>query len=529
MTDFRTYIEQSKKRCKENYRLDPNSVPSLQVELTAEEIERSRKKLEVSLPIIHHFMEKVIYYMNGAPILIATTDEEGYLIDQFGDPSIMEMVNTFGIHNGVRFDEKRAGTNSISLSLYHGTPVALVGDDHYYDALHGIACYSAPFSYSGDGHLTGTVSIMTLVDYASHFHLGLLSSTVDSIERELRLMEKNNELEILNRIMIDTTPLGVLMTDKEGYITRYNASLEEIMDYETKERFDQGEQTYYIKPYIDQVLKTGAKVENEEVTIYMDDERKKRICQLDVLPLFDGDKIIGTFAQLRDMTNYYDLQKQLIQSEKLSTLGKFSAGLAHEIRNPLTSIIGLTELLKEGQHQEQYLAVISTELERMKTLVNQFVLLGKPTAIQPGPCNLHRLISDTIDLMKSSLRSQGISIGFQSEAQDLIVSLDESKIKQVLINFIKNASEAMADGGNITVRLTSDRTTGEMVVTIEDEGEGMSPDQVANLGTLFYTSKEHGLGMGLPICFEIVKAHHGDIRFESEKGTGTKAELHLPI
>ncbi|QSS99684.1 PAS domain-containing protein [Pontibacillus sp. ALD_SL1] len=527
---FNTYIEQSKRRCEEDYRLEPTEAPALQIELTDAELEERKQKLENALPVIQHFMEKVIYYMNGTPIIVSTTDEEGYMIHKFGDQSMMEMIDAFGIHNGVRFRERVAGTNSIALSLLHEEPIGLVGRDHYHEALHGIACYSAPFHYGEDARISGTISIMTTLDYESQFHLGLLSSAVDSIERELRLQEKNNKLEILNQIMINSTPLGMIMTDEEGCITDYNAALEKLVEYSMEERLDKGDtKTYVIKPYVDHVLLTGEKLENKEVTLSFDDGQREKICQLDVLPVYDGDEVIGTFAQFRDMTNYYELQEKLIESEKLSTLGKFSAGLAHEIRNPLTSIIGLTQLLKETNAQNKYLEIITSELDRMKNLVNQFVLLGKPSSVQPAPCNLHDLLEETIELMKSSARLQNVRIEFESNQKDLVMTIDEAKMKQAFINFIKNAFESMENGGVVQVRLVHRLESNEVEVTIEDEGEGMTPDQVSNIGTLFYTSKENGLGMGLSISLEIIKAHHGKVEFDSEKGRGTKVELRFPV
>ncbi|KGP91462.1 histidine kinase [Pontibacillus chungwhensis BH030062] len=528
--DFNTYIKQSKKRCEEEYRLEPTEIPTLQIELTEAEMEERKQTFEHALPVIQHFMEKVLYYMDGTPIIVATTDEEGYVIHKFGDESMMEMIHAFGIHNGVRFREKVAGTNSISLSLLHDESIGLVGKDHYHEALHGIACYSAPFHYGEDGRISGTISIMTTVEYESQFHLGLLSSAVDSIERELRLQEKNNKLEILNQIMINSTPIGMIMTDQEGRITDYNAALEKLVEYSMKERLAKGDtKTYVIKPYVDHVLWTGEKLENKEVTLSFDDGEREKIFQLDVLPIYDGDEVIGAFAQLRDMTNYYELQEKLIESEKLSTLGKFSAGLAHEIRNPLTSIIGLTQLLKETNAQNKYLEIITSELDRMKNLVNQFVLLGKPSSVQPAPCNLHDLLEETIELMKSSARLQDVSITFESNQKDLVMTIDEAKIKQAFINFIKNAFESMENGGEVQVRLVHHPGSNKVEVTIEDEGEGMDPDEVSNIGTLFYTSKENGLGMGLSISLEIIKAHHGTVDFNSEKGRGTKVELCFPV
>ncbi|KGP74280.1 ATP-binding protein [Pontibacillus yanchengensis] len=529
MIDFGTYIQQSKRNCEELHGLDPTKAPELEVGISREEVQQRKQSLEQALHVIQHFMQKLLYYMGGTPTLVVTTDIDGYIVDIYGDPSIMEMVDSIGIQAGVKFEEKEVGTNSISLALRHKEPIALVGTDHFHHALSGVACYTAPFSYSDDNRLSGTVSIMTTIEYANHFHLGLLSSAVDSIERELRLQEKNDKLEILNQVLINSTPLGIMMTDEHGELIEYNTSLEQITESNVNQVLEkEHKQIDIIREYIDRVLHNGDTINNVEITLPINEEGDTKICLLDVIPLYNGEKIIGAFAQFRDMTHYYELQQQLIESEKLSTLGKFGAGLAHEIRNPLTSIIGLTQLLKENNNQNKYLDIIIGELERIQSLVNQFVLLRKPTDLKAETCNIPTLIQNTVELMNSNAQLQNIDIQFDSPHSDLKLDVDHAKIKQVLINFIKNAFESMPNGGKVRIQLIGTPKENEVRISIQDQGVGMTEDQVSKLGKPFFTTKESGMGMGLAICFDIIKAHQGDIKIESEKGEGTRVDLVLP-
>ncbi|SDJ69031.1 ATP-binding protein [Sediminibacillus albus] len=531
MKDFNTYIRKSKDDCKNILGMSPDEIPFLKVGLTKEQLQHRQQTYRKVLAIVNEFMKKLIEYMNGIPTLIVTTDDKGYVLEIFGDSSIKKMVDSLGITIGVKFDEKDVGTNSVSLALKYGEPIGLIGDDHFHDVLAGVACYSAPFSYSDNDKLAGTVSIMTLVEYANQFHLGLLSSAVDTIEGEIRLQEQNNKLHLLNQVLINSAPLGIVMTDMNREILEYNPGAADIIGL-TKEEIKQKGITSLseINKYIDKVLSNGNKIENMEVTVKDYKERTDKVCLLDVLPLYDSfQQTIGAFAQFRDMTNYYELQKQVIQSEKLSAIGKLGAGLAHEIRNPLTSIIGLTQLLKENNEQNKYLEIITDELERMKSLVNQFVLLGKPTKLHKTNSNIPRLISDTVELMNSNAQLNDIEIDFISDIPDLYIFVDESQIKQVLINFIKNAFEAMPDGGRLIINLEVNHEKKELAISISDEGKGMTEKEIESLGTPFFTTKESGLGMGLPICFDIIKAHNGTIDVESEKGVGTTIYLILPF
>lgn len=257
---------------------------------------------------------------------------------------------------------------------------------------------------------------------------------------------------------------------------------------------------------------------------FKNDERK---CLLDILPLYDhNQQLSGAFAQFRDMTSYYQLQEQVIQSEKLSAIGKLGAGFAHEIRNPLTSIIGFTQLLDVDEKQANYISIIRAELDRMKNLVNQFVMMGKPTVSERTLKQLNPLVFETVELMKSNAHLHNVELEFDANTENITVCMDSSQIKQVLINFIKNAIEAMPEGGEISVHLTKNEENA--VISIEDDGKGMSEEEVKQLGTPFFSTKRSGLGIGLSICFDIMEAHNGEIAIDSEIGKGTKARLILP-
>ncbi|QHE51624.1 ATP-binding protein [Pontibacillus sp. HMF3514] len=529
MSSFETYIENSKRNCSELYGLDPEATPKLKMKHTQEELEQKKEIFSSVLDVVKHFMQKLIYYMDGTPTLVIITDHEGCVLDIYGDPSIKEMVDAIDLRVGVRFIEEEVGTNSVTLALRHEEPIALKGTDHYQQTLSGVACYSAPFTYSDEGGLGGTVSTMTLIDYASQFHLGLLSSAVDSIERELQLQKQNQQLQLLNQVLINSTPLGIVMTDNHGDVLEYNTAAEEITEVSKESIDDKGiGQVKEIQVYINQVLEHGQKVENQEITLEVIDGPSKE-CHLDVFPLYSEGQIIGAFAQFRDMTQYHELQKQVVESEKLSAIGKLGTGLAHEIRNPLTSIMGLTQLLQENNQQNKYLEIINDELERMASLVNQFVILGKPTDIQRETCDVNKLLTNTVELMKSNTRLQNSSITFHPSQFNLKTQIDPSKIKQVLINFIKNALEAMPDGGEVVVDSALLEETEEVHISIQDNGEGMTEEEVSQLGKLFFTTKESGIGMGLPICFDIVKAHQGRVEYDSQKGQGTCVHLYLPV
>ncbi|KGX88136.1 sensor histidine kinase [Pontibacillus litoralis JSM 072002] len=503
--------------------------PKLTVGLTEEQLHSKKTSYAHVLHVVRHFMQKAIQYMNGTPTFIVVTDNDGYLLESYGDQSIKNIVDSLGISPGIKAEESNMGTNSICLALKYNEPIAITGEDHYHECLSGVACYSVPFSDSPEKTIAGTISIMTTINYASELHLGLLSSAVDSIERELLLQEKNQQLHLLIEAMINSTPLGIIMVDYDGNVLEFNEQAEEITGICRSSAIGKEVKLLDgIGEHIQNVVRNEEEIKNMDLTIVQHGTNNKQSCLVDVLPLFNkSNQTIGAFAQLRDITCYYALQKQVIESEKLSAIGKLGAGLAHEIRNPLTSIIGLTQLLKADLEGNHYLNIITTELERVKNLVNQFVSLGKPTTLNREQYSIYKLVEETVHLMNSNSSIHTIHIRSENNDDSLTAFIDKSKIKQVLINFIKNAIEAMPDGGVIYIHLTYDDN--EVYVSVEDKGEGMTQEEIHQISTPFFTTKEGGLGMGLPICFDIVKSHHGEVHIDSKKYEGTTICMSLPI
>ncbi|MGB8001156.1 MAG: ATP-binding protein [Anaerobacillus sp.] len=523
MTQRDNYIQHSKNNCKNVYGMDPNSIPVLQVLLTEDELAFRLQKYARSISIIQKFMNKLLSFLSDTPTIVVTTDNEGYVLDSYGDDSFKRMTDTLGVHPGVRFTEAAAGTNAITLALKHKEPIHLVGDDHYHFCFEDVACYSAPFSYR-NGDLIGTISLMTTKEYASQLHLGLLSTAIDTIEREIQVNDQNDQLNLYIQMLMSATPIGIIITDEKGQIREFNASAENITGKNKSLIGTHINTISVLEPFFERVLTKEQGIENIELTFSSLEERR---CLLDILPLYDNQsKLNGAFAQFRDMTSYYQLQDQVVQSEKLSAVGKLGAGFAHEIRNPLTSIIGFTQMLDVHPTQKKYIDIIKAELERMKNLVNQFVMLGKPTISQRKKGDLTALISETVELMKSNAHLHNIEINFCSRMQELMLCMDPSQIKQVLINFIKNSIEAMPNGGQIWIDLQENKSN--ITITIDDEGQGMTEDEVEQLGTPFYSTKGSGLGIGLSICFDIIKAHQGVVSIHSEKDKGTRVRLNLP-
>jgi len=231
---------------------------------------------------------------------------------------------------------------------------------------------------------------------------------------------------------------------------------------------------------------------------------------------------------IRDISERKKNEELLINSEKLYVAGQLAAGIAHEIRNPLTSLKGFLQLIVSGRkNNETYYDIMNSELDRIEDIVSELLMLSKPQVYQLSHHDVRNMMRETITLLETQAILHNISIHADYGDEPLWVYGVENQIKQVFINVIKNAIEAMIDGGGIQVKLY--RIGEEVYVQILDEGPGISEDQLAKMGQPFYTTKEKGTGLGLMVSYKIVDNHRGRINVNSQIGKGTVVEIMLPF
>jgi signal transduction histidine kinase len=215
--------------------------------------------------------------------------------------------------------------------------------------------------------------------------------------------------------------------------------------------------------------------------------------------------------------------------EKLSAIGKLAAGMAHEIRNPLTTIMGFNQILLAREDLQEfvrrYVTIAHEELQDLNRLVSDFVQMAKPSPPQMNSLNLTRLVQDTVIFMESQAKLNNTVIELLNTEPVLAVA-DSAQIKQVLINLLQNAMDAMPLGGSIRISLFSNEQSAFIVV--RDEGHGMSESQAKDVFTPFVTNKDTGVGLGLSICYRIIEAHGGTITLDTMLNKGTTFRIELP-
>ncbi|HWO77577.1 MAG TPA: PAS domain S-box protein [Bacillus sp. (in: firmicutes)] len=260
-----------------------------------------------------------------------------------------------------------------------------------------------------------------------------------------------------------------------------------------------------------------------EATIVRQDHQTKQV-ELKFIPTMYKEK--KTYQVIiRDITERKKIEEKLQQAEKLSVVGQLAAGIAHEIRNPLTAIKGFTQLVKE-HYTDQYLSVVLSELERIETIITDLLVLAKPQVEFIQKVDIREIIESSIKLFHSHAILSDCEFITNINFSQQYVEGEADQLKQVFINLIKNSTEAMPNGGKIIIN--ANVKDDFVQIQFKDQGVGIPEDRLPKLGEPFYSTKEKGTGLGLMICNRIIKNHNGSLQIESKVNEGTTVTIQLP-
>lgn len=230
--------------------------------------------------------------------------------------------------------------------------------------------------------------------------------------------------------------------------------------------------------------------------------------------------------------NELDLKdEELKRTEMLSVVGQLAAGVAHEIKNPVTVLSGFVQLMKQSDDKEThqyYYEIMQSELKRILQITNEFLMLGKQQNYTFVKKKMQQIVKEVILLLKAEAEKNGVHIIFKPKDSIPPISCNPNQLKQVFMNVIKNGIESMPNGGRLWIDLRVDEKQSVIIETI-DEGYGMTKETLAKIGTPFYTTKQDGTGLGMMVSHKIIESHHGKITIESKVNVGTKIIIEFPM
>ena len=285
--------------------------------------------------------------------------------------------------------------------------------------------------------------------------------------------------------------------------------------------------------------------ENDSGYKLLKDDDNKRILQINIFPLGDSGRIIGTLIKAFDITQTYENSQKLKRAEQLASLTTLAAGVAHEIKNPLGSISIYIQLIEkiikkniDNSSQcflelKDYCAIIKEEIGRLEDTINSFLFSVRKLELNLEEININSLILSTIDFLKYEIENNNINIEIKFDRDNLIMRIDERYIKQSLINIIQNAIDSILEKNEknykkeIQIKLKT--VDNFALITIKDNGMGIKEELLSKIFEPYFTTKRHGTGLGLTNVARIIEAHNGNINIESEYKKGTKVIIKLPL
>ena len=499
-------------------------------------LEDKIKERTTELENIKNYLESILKYSTD---MIITTDLTGRIVtfnegaeQMLGytrEEVIGKLMSDYYFHKGDRDKILNLIQSEEMLANYETQLVRKDG---------GLIDISLSISLLKDkyGRIIGTVGISKdITDWKkAQKQLREYSRQLESMveKRTIELEESKSHLEAMLSGIAD----GIVFTDQDNKITFINDAAELIFDIKRDDwigkNFENAHSPESHKKAI-QLIKDMREGKVKSYTSEIISGEKTIFAHFS--PIMHGPEYLGVIFIARDITEMKRLQAELIQSEKLALVGKMSSSIAHELRNPLVPIGGFARIihkkLEEGSPIKKYAEIIIKEIDRLERLLHDLLYYTKEVKPVMQPSNLNEIINELIILYEDTFNERKIKVDARISPEIPLITLDPTQIKQSLMNLLYNAIQAMPDGGILTIESRMEEREGihYASVYIHDTGCGIPDEVMKRIFDPFYTTKIHGLGLGLTLTKNIIELHGGEIEVKSEGGKGTTFKISLPI
>ncbi len=350
--------------------------------------------------------------------------------------------------------------------------------------------------------------------------------------------EALNRVQAFTGLLISRLPVGIIATDQDGMIKTFNSTAAAMTGREL-ESVRNGKPEAVLPAEVARFF--TLQDEKDEVTdrnvILTGADNVQYSLHLSSLPVYNQYSVfMGRVLLMYDLSELKRLEKEIQRHDRLVALGKMAAGVAHEVRNPLSSIKGFATLLgskfNEGSREHEAADLMVQEAERLNRSITELLNYARPAALRKEPVNLGEMVDLSLKLISSDAQSLGVKTSLYIEQNLPTIAVDKDKINQVLLNLYLNALQAMEQNVSekeLHVSVYRDETKGMLVIEVRDTGYGIPQKDLDKVLDPYFTTKPDGTGLGLALAYKIVDEHKGNIGFASIEGEGTTVSVALPI
>lgn len=387
-----------------------------------------------------------------------------------------------------------------------------------------------------EGNFGETITIQ------SKDELGLLANRINTMGSNLhsytnKLKESAEELRSTKQYLesfVNHTSDAIHVADLSSRIIQVNRAFEKMYGWTMEESMGQPLHNVpddYLKSQmeLEAIVLRGGSVTDFE-TVRFTKAGTLVDLSLTISPIHDeSGSIIAIACISRNITSRKQSEEMIRRSEKLSVVGQIAAGVAHEVRNPLTTLRGFVQLQKQsGSLTPKHLDIMLAELDQINMIVSEFLIFAKPQASSYQPVNVETILRDMMMLLESEAKMAKVQLILHADTDLPEVLGEANQLKQVFVNVMKNGIESMTGGGEFHVELKQ-QTNNTVILRFIDQGCGIASEDLQRLGEPFFTRKVSGNGLGLMVSQQIIGGHKGTIIFRSDVGKGTCVEIKLPI
>ena len=400
------------------------------------------------------------------------------------------------------------------------------------------------------------VMLSVLANQASSVleNIALVEDVVEARNEARKLLRQVLDDQRFKEFILESIPGGLVTVDLQGQMTTVNHAAQIMLGYHPYEIIGQPALKLFPSRILQHVIHTGT-TQRETLTI-AGEHGQERTLDATFLPLRDDrEQVIGTLVTFSDVTIVRRLEEEKRRLDRLASLGEMAASVAHEVRNPLASIKTSMQMLLDdlaeiapgvdgisaaGQIDDEMLdsvRVVLKEVERLDSIVRDLLLFSRPRSFHPVECNAVEICERVLYLIANRCAEANVVI-HRAYLNTPFVLVDVAQLEQVLLNLCINALQSMHEGGILTLSCqvrrvpaadVLTRASNWLEITVSDTGSGIASDQIERIFQPFYTTKAHGIGLGLPISRRLVEDHHGTLSVESRPGYGATFTIQLPL